>query len=438
MAKKGRKVLGFFCILVLSVPQISFANEQQITELQNKIKDSTDVIQNLDAEISQYQQQLNHVSGERKTLETAVKELQLTDKRLQTSIQSTSFKIEDTEKNIQTIDLTISEIEDKIDRNKYLIIKYIQSINEIEYTPITLSILGDRELSSMIQTLNSYNRLQYVFNTEVKNFTDHLEDLGVSKRTKEEERAYFENLVSDNKIEKATIQKTKSQKDNLLKTTKSQESEYQKLINEKTALKKQFEDSLSQLESQLHYVLDPKSYPQPKFGIFSWPLDYVFITQPFGLTADSFKLYSYRSGVWSGRHTGVDFRANNDKVYSIGVGTVIDFGNTDLVCPNASYGGWVLVRHDNGLSSIYSHLSSVIASKGQKVQAGTLIAISGNSGYSTGPHLDLKLVPSDAVSVETWTSKGCSGKNYTTPLVSGSVYFDPLGYLPKASLDMFK
>ena len=427
-------MVAFFALF----PTYSFATEQVVENLQNQIQDSQSVIQDLEKEISQYQQQLNQISGERRTLEGAVKELDTTDKKIQATIKSTTLKIEDTERNINHLDLTIGELENRIDRNKYLISTYIQELHQIESKPVVFAVLRENDLSSILQAASTYNRLQYVFNKEVGEFRVRLDELGATKRTKEEEKIKFESLVQEHKVEKQSIEQNKKEKTVLLNETKSEESEYQKIVNEKIALKKEFEDSLQDLESQLKYILDPTSYPEPQFGIFDWPLRYVLITQPFGLTADSAKLYSYRTGSWSGRHTGVDFRANNDNVYALGSGTVVDFGNTDLDCPRASFGGWILIRYDNGLSSIYSHLSSSIAKKGQRVDNNTIVAISGNTGYSTGPHLDVKIVPSDAVSVETWPSKGCAGKNYTTPLVAGATYFDPLGYLPRATESMFK
>lgn len=429
-----------FCLLVTFVvfPIPSFANEEVVQELQTKIESSQELIKSLDSEIQEYQKQLNQVAGERKTLESAVQELNVTNKRIETAIKSTTIKIGDAEKNIENLSLSISEMESRIDRNKYLITRYIQTMNEMETNPVVFSMVREKELGQMIRTLNTYHRMQTLFNSEIKSFNKDLQNLGVAKLTHEEEKVNFENLVKEKSLEQQSVKKIEQEKKKLLTETKGEESEYQKILNEKIALKKQFEDSLQKMESELQYILNPSSYPVATFGIFDWPLEYVLITQPFGLTADSASLYSYRKGAWSGRHTGVDFRANNDKVYAMGNGTVVDFGNTDLVCPRASFGGWMLIKYDNGLSSIYSHLSGFVAKKGQEVTSDTLVAISGNTGYSTAAHLDVKIVPSDAVSIKTWPSSGCPGKNYTTPIVAGATYFDPLGYLPKASADMFK
>jgi murein DD-endopeptidase MepM/ murein hydrolase activator NlpD len=51
------------------------------------------------------------------------------------------------------------------------------------------------------------------------------------------------------------------------------------------------------------------------------------------------------------------------------------------------YGHYIVVRHDNGLETVYAHLSSVLVTLNQNVKAGQLIALGGNTGHSTGPHL---------------------------------------------------
>lgn len=53
----------------------------------------------------------------------------------------------------------------------------------------------------------------------------------------------------------------------------------------------------------------------------------------------------------------------------------------------SGYGYTVLVEHDNGLVTLYGHNSKLLVINGQQVDAGTPIALSGNTGRSTGPHL---------------------------------------------------
>ena len=51
------------------------------------------------------------------------------------------------------------------------------------------------------------------------------------------------------------------------------------------------------------------------------------------------------------------------------------------------YGHYVVIRHNNGLETVYAHLQSKLVTQDQKVKAGDPIGLGGNSGRSTGPHL---------------------------------------------------
>jgi murein DD-endopeptidase MepM/ murein hydrolase activator NlpD len=110
-------------------------------------------------------------------------------------------------------------------------------------------------------------------------------------------------------------------------------------------------------------------------------------------------------------------------------GTVIGTGDTDLTCPGASYGKWVLIKYNNGLASLYGHFSLIKVSKGQAVDTGDLVGYSGNTGYTTGPHLHLTVFAAAAVSVQNLPSKACSGRVYTIPVAAINAYLNPMDYL---------
>jgi murein DD-endopeptidase MepM/ murein hydrolase activator NlpD len=85
-------------------------------------------------------------------------------------------------------------------------------------------------------------------------------------------------------------------------------------------------------------------------------------------------------------HTGIDFVANiGTPVYATGKGKVVFVGR------NGGYGLEVRIDHGFGYRTLYAHLSKVLVKRGQKVKRGDLIAKSGNSGLSTGPHLHYEI-----------------------------------------------
>ena len=92
--------------------------------------------------------------------------------------------------------------------------------------------------------------------------------------------------------------------------------------------------------------------------------------------------YGYRKQ-FGRMHRGVDLKASvGDTVYAAFSGKV-----RLAKFERNGYGFFVVVRHDNGLETVYGHLSKFLVRPNQFVKAGTPIALSGNTGRSTGPHL---------------------------------------------------
>lgn len=103
------------------------------------------------------------------------------------------------------------------------------------------------------------------------------------------------------------------------------------------------------------------------------------ITSPFGWRA-------------SGFHNGTDIATN--------VGTPIKSpadGKVVAVFFDNTYGGGysLVIEHDNGYRTGYAHLSGFHVQTGETVKQGQIVADSGNTGYSTGPHLHFTLSKKD-------------------------------------------
>src|SRR5205085_2855008 len=81
-------------------------------------------------------------------------------------------------------------------------------------------------------------------------------------------------------------------------------------------------------------------------------------------------------------HAGIDFRLKTGSdVHATGAGTVIHAGTS------SGYGIMVEIDHGNGITTRFGHLSKVLVKEGDIVNEGDLIALSGSTGRSTGPHL---------------------------------------------------
>jgi murein DD-endopeptidase MepM/ murein hydrolase activator NlpD len=90
------------------------------------------------------------------------------------------------------------------------------------------------------------------------------------------------------------------------------------------------------------------------------------------------------------------------------------------------YGKFVLIKHSNGLSTIYGHLSQVNVTPGQAVSTGERIGYSGNTGYTTGPHLHFGVYATQGIRIIN-SIGNCVG--IKTVSASLNAYLDPMLYL---------
>lgn len=97
-------------------------------------------------------------------------------------------------------------------------------------------------------------------------------------------------------------------------------------------------------------------------------------------------------GVITQRFKGAAVHNGTDVAIAIGTGIKSPAnGVVSAVYENELGGLQMIVKHDNGFQSGYAHLSKTFKGAGAVVKEGEIIALSGNSGHSTGPHLHFTL-----------------------------------------------
>jgi hypothetical protein len=145
----------------------------------------------------------------------------------------------------------------------------------------------------------------------------------------------------------------------------------------------------------------PALYPAPYAAT---PHDHFYFTRPVGVDEVNWPLSSYRYGgsffAPDQPHTGVDITApEGTPVLAaasgqiVWAGTGLLFGDNDEDDP---YGIAIAIEHNFGwdnqtLYTLYAHLSEVKVRKGDYVEVGQVIALSGDTGFTTGPHLHFEV-----------------------------------------------
>ena len=157
-----------------------------------------------------------------------------------------------------------------------------------------------------------------------------------------------------------------------------------------------YRSDVSQLKENLSITL----FDTAKGQNWSEPVPNSFLTSVFGKRG-------YR---W---HYGVDLELDlGDSIKSVWDG-IVRLTNWD----GGGYGNYVLVRHYNGLETLYGHLSDIQCTVGQIVQAGDLLAKGGSTGRSSGPHLHFEIryqgIPINPMEVFDFNNHKINGFSYT-------------------------
>ncbi|MFJ5305759.1 M23 family metallopeptidase [Streptomyces sp. NPDC088350] len=101
--------------------------------------------------------------------------------------------------------------------------------------------------------------------------------------------------------------------------------------------------------------------------------------------------FAQAGGMWQSTHSGQDFAvASGTQVVAAHGGTVVKAGGNGAG-DGAAYGNAIVIKHGNGTYSQYAHLSRIDVKVGQVVSTGQRIALSGNTGNSSGPHLHFEI-----------------------------------------------
>jgi murein DD-endopeptidase MepM/ murein hydrolase activator NlpD len=414
--------LFFFFIfvagLVLGTP--ASAHADAASDIRSQIDTNNQQLETLKAEIAAFQQQLDALGSKKDTLQSTISSLALSQKQLAAQIRATQNKIASANLKIRELTLSIGDKEATIAADQDAIAKALRSIAEGERASLITTLISAHSFGSAWQVVDESAQFNRALTGDIQELRTARTALATNRDAVSKAKATLVSLQNDLSIQKKSIDLQKTAQQKLLADTKNQESAYQKIVASKKAEEAAFEAALFELESQLQYVLDPSSIPPVGKGVLRWPLTDVFITQQFGKTSSSQRLYT------SGTHNGIDFRARiGTPVRAALSGTVlaINYGSVR----NCQYGKWVLIKHPNGLATLYAHLSDISVQKGGTVFTGQVIGFAGDTGYATGPHLHFTVYIAEAVSFKQYT---CWNKTVVTiPVAPPNAYLNPLSYL---------
>ena len=289
-----------------------------------------------------------------------------------------------------TLDRTIAGQSKRLERlrgeYRIALTRLERRVRELYMTdgPDTLAfVLGTASFTDLIDNLDLLDRIgrqDERIATSVKSARDGVADARRSTRAARAEAARVEAAVSSATTEqRGIVTRLVASRDALVaarseKTTTlaSIRSDRDSTLAEIDALEQQS----AALEARIREAQQRSSVPAvvapSGSGVLGWPVSGP-VTSGFGVR-------------WGRMHEGIDIAVGEGTpVRAAAAGTVIYAGWM------GGYGNLVVVDHGGGVSTAYGHNTSVTVGIGQRVEQGQLIAYSGSTGHSTGPHVHFEV-----------------------------------------------
>ncbi|MGN8844426.1 murein hydrolase activator EnvC family protein [Niallia sp. Sow4_A1] len=326
----------------------------------------------------------NKIQELQKKLETASLELGKLNssiKETQTEINNKNQQITETKRNIEGLQAEIDEIWKRIEARNVVLKDRARSLQESGGTISYLEVLlGAQSFGDFINRTEAVLTIVEADQDILKEHQNDKERVEKAQAELESELLSIESMRSELKNKEAdliTSQQEQETKEKAIqdevKVLEKERNEMMNQIKIANANKTKKESTQNIQKQSTSSSNDIKVEAPQGNGDFIWPTIGGVIT-------------SYQGPRWGSYHKGIDIAAPSD--YSI----IASKGGT------VYYTGWyysagltVKIKHDNGYTTEYSHLDSIGVEVGQIVAQGQKVGIMGNTGESTGTHLDFKV-----------------------------------------------
>lgn len=360
---KKRGLVYLLVIIILSIT-IGQAYGTSVNDLKKTQKNINDQINRTKNELKAVQNKTKDISKQIEELDVKVDsaaiELDLVEKEL----EQLGISINDTVQDLEKAEGKLSVQEDTFNQR----LRVMYKNGNVGYLEVLLSSGNVKEFlarKDMIQSIAEFDKELILYMKEQKDIID------TKKTTLESQRASVEVTKSKLESRKRDLEKVTRDKEvmmgRLQEDIKAFEIEYDKLND----YAKQIESKIIKLQS----ISGPYSG-----GKMAWPVPgYSRISSPYGYRIHPiFKTKKL--------HTGIDIPAPT--------GTAIKAGSNGKIIFAGWLGGYgkaVMVDHGGGIVTLYAHNSSTTVSVGTTVKRGDTIAKAGSTGNSTGPHLHFEV-----------------------------------------------
>lgn len=375
---------ALFLLVVFGVCLSFFSvKSETTTDLNQEIVAQRAKIDELDKKIGEYQENIKKVRSEASSLKNQLV-------ILENQIAASTLEIEAKELEIAAIEAEIVQIsgeikanEERIEKEKGQLAAFIRQMDAYDQKGYLTVLLGYDSFSDFFDQVKHLESVKNGAQKGLNRVQEMVANLNAKKSELDEKRNRLSELLNKMEQTKLSLESQRGDKKYLIAQTQSSEKKYQNLIGSLKQEQLSINSQVAELEKKLRAELAKRGATE-KFNALgaadlSWPSPVRTITSSFH-DPD----YPYRHLF---EHSGLDLAlSSGSQVKAAEAGYV-----AKVTKNNKWYGHYVMIIHNNNLSTLYAHLSGINVAVDQYVTKGQVIAASGNSGFSSGPHLHFEV-----------------------------------------------
>jgi len=366
--------------------EADLSEEESLNELNRELAEKKQTIEELQKKTELYQNNIKLKRQEALTLEGQMQLIDLQVSQTENDIETVKAEMDKLEIELDALDITISEKDQELGYRKTILADYIRLIDEQDQLGYLEIFIGKQSFSEFFDDLRYTQDLQNDVSAalvSLKEAKQQLEAQQADKQNKKDELNELSNKLSESIV---NLEDQKEYKTVLLEETKESEETFSLLLDEALKEQQSAEGEIGYLESKVRNKLEEGGIDLDIEAVLMWP-----VSPLKGISAYFHDpTYPYRRLF---EHPAIDIPASQ--------GTDIRVAESGYVAraKNAGLGySYIMVVHNNELSTVYGHVSRIDVVEDEYVVRGQVIgAVGGTPGtpgagrLTTGPHLHFEV-----------------------------------------------
>lgn len=379
-------------VLVASTSPYAVRAVESPDLLKNVIDEKARQLDEVTKQLQQAQIKLTDEVVQGKTLKAEVAQIDSTVKKVNLNIKVSEITLEKLNLEIRALQAEIAAKEEVAAKKRETVGQLLQSFQQRGRESALLSFLNGQSIAEGVIEAQNISDLNDALLHEVDELRQLKQELADQLAATGNKKSAVENERETLKVRKSIAQDQLAERQRLLAETKNREENYKKIVSELERQQQEISDQIGDIEEALRTQYGTSSVPMKRPGVFAKPVESGVLTQAFGKTKDACRLYRKTC-----LHNGIDYGIPvGTRVLAADDGVVLMAGNNGRV----QYGRYILIKHANGLTTLYAHLSRQSVKTGDTVTRRSVIGYSGKTGYAFGAHLHFGVYLSSTVQLK--------------------------------------